>query len=72
MLFHRPSGLTHLVNGATAKLLREVLTEPRFVEDAAANLAATEGANAGPEFAADVQHLLARLEALGLVERVAA
>ena len=69
MLHHRPSGLTHLVNGVTASLLREVLAEARTVDAAAVELARREGSEIGAEFVGNVQQLVERLEALGLVER---
>lgn len=69
VLYHRPSGLTHLINEVTASLLREVLLEARTVDDAAVELAQREGAEMGAEFIDDVQFLVERLETLGLVER---
>jgi PqqD family protein of HPr-rel-A system len=69
VLYHRPSGLTHLVNDVTATLLREVLTTPCSVDAAAIELAAREGAEIGAEYVEDLLNLVERLEALGLVER---
>lgn len=71
-MFHAPSGQTHFVNGATARLLREVLVTPKTIELAAVELAAAEGAEPGPDFLPGVAELVERLEALGLVERVQA
>ena len=71
-VFHAPSGQTHFVNGATARLLREVLVTPKTIELAAFELAAAEGAEPGPDFLPGVAELVERLEALGLVERVQA
>ncbi len=72
VVFHRPSGLTHLVNASTAVLLREVLSTPRTIAEAAARLAESQGAVPAPDYADDVGGLMERLEFLGLVERAAA
>ena len=72
VLFHGRSGLTHLVNGATAVLLSEVLASPRTLESATEALASAQSACAGEHFLSEVAELIARLEMLGLVERVAA
>lgn len=72
VLFHGRSGLTHLVNGAAAVLLSEVLASPRTLESAVEALASTQNAQADEHFLSEVAGLIARLEMLGLVERVAA
>jgi PqqD family protein of HPr-rel-A system len=72
VLHHRASGLTHFVNLATAVLLRNVLAGPRTLDAAAHTLADAENAQADEGFVAEVVELIQRLEALGLVERVAA
>lgn len=72
VLFHAPSGLTHFVNVATAILLREVLAGPRSLDAAARDLAAAENAQVDEHFVAQVAELIQRLEALGLVKRIAA
>ena len=69
-LYHRPSGKTHFVNDATARLLQQVLLEPSDVEHVRFAL----GLPAGPAIDAgspdEIMALLQRLEALGLVARV--
>lgn len=68
-LFHRASGQTHFVNAATAFLLREVLTRPASLADITDALSAHPG-QVAPEFATQIDDLLARFEILGLVSRV--
>jgi PqqD family protein of HPr-rel-A system len=72
VLFHERSGLTHLVNSAAAVLLSKVLGSPRTLESAAEALASAQNAHADEHFLSEVAELIARLEMLGLVERVAA
>lgn len=72
VVFHRPSGLTHLVNPATADLLRHVLQKPCSMAEAASALARWQGAEAGPDYAVHVGELIARLAEVGLVERAGA
>jgi hypothetical protein len=61
-----------LVNSATAVLLRDVLASPRTLDAAADALAAAQNSDADEHFLSEVAGLIARLEMLGLVERVAA
>lgn len=74
VLFHRPSGRTHFVNAATAVLLQHVLAEPKNVEDASLELAASwpDGYSHSPALRRHVEELLVRLEELALVTRVPA
>jgi PqqD family protein of HPr-rel-A system len=72
VLFHAGSGLTHLINVATAVLLIEVLESPRTLYAAAEALAAAQSAHFDERFLFKVGELLARLETLGLVERITA
>lgn len=67
--YHRPSGKTHLLNAASAALLREILVSPRNADAAAEALAARESSSSDAAFAAHVAGLIERLEELGLVER---
>jgi PqqD family protein of HPr-rel-A system len=68
-VYHRPSGVTHFLNSATADLLKHVLAEPRTAHVAAEELASREGAIGDSAFFAAVAENLARLEHLGLIER---
>lgn len=72
VLFHRTSSLTHLVNVATVVLLREILVDPRTLDAAARALVIAQNAQADEHFLSELAELVQRLEALGLVERVAA
>ena len=72
VLFHAPSGQTHLVNDATAVLLCEVLAHPQALDEAASKLAAAQDSEADEQFLGEVGRLIHRLETLGLVERVPA
>lgn len=72
VLFHRTSGLTHLVNIATVVLLREVLAEPSTLDTAARALVTAQNAQADEHFLSELAELIQRLEGLGLVERVTA
>lgn len=68
VVYHRPSGKTHFLNTASARLLRDVLTVPRSAAAAAEALAASEQAAVAPEFLAAVAQSLVHLERLGLAE----
>ena len=72
VLFHGASGLTHLVNVATVVLLREILADPRTFDAAAGALVTAQNAQPDEHFRSELAELVQRLEALGLVERVAA
>jgi PqqD family protein of HPr-rel-A system len=69
VVYHKPSGKTHLLNAASAALLRRVLREPKDARAAADELAAEEGAVGDAGFLAAVAAALAQLEHLGLIER---
>lgn len=69
VLYHRPSGKTHLLNAASAALLRQVLLEPKDARSAARELADREGAEGHADFVDAVTAALAQLEHLGLIER---
>ena len=69
VLYHRPSGKTHFVNAATRQLLTQVLSEPRDLAAAAAELAGLQSVPFDADFVAQVGSLLQRCEELGLVRR---
>jgi PqqD family protein of HPr-rel-A system len=69
IVYHRPSGKTHFLNGASALLLKTVLLEPKTARVAAEELAACEQAVGDAEFFATVAESLEQLAHLGLVER---
>jgi PqqD family protein of HPr-rel-A system len=68
VLFHRRSGKTHFVNGATASLLRDILREPCDLDAIVARLAPGASGDEYAEIRAATLEQLWRLEELGLVE----
>jgi PqqD family protein of HPr-rel-A system len=66
VLFHLPSGKTHLMNAAAHRLLTEILTEPRDLEQITALLGDHPGAERDQQ-RSETFELLLRLEELGLV-----
>lgn len=69
VVYHRPSGKTHLMNHASSHLLRDILGEPMKLSEIASALAEGPGPQSG-EILDSLQALLKRFEQLGLVERV--
>jgi PqqD family protein of HPr-rel-A system len=69
VVFHRPSGKTHLLNDVGRHLLTQVLTEPRATEEVARILLDADGGYPDAEFVADVEGMLERYDQLGLVDR---
>ena len=68
VLFHEPSGKTHLINGATRWLLLEILNAPRGLEQIEAVLGEDWPQEEREARRAETQELLWRLEELGLVK----
>ncbi len=67
--YHRPSGITHFLNAASASLITELLNEPA---DAPTVARAFELANRGAdrqEHLVEIVAMLEHLEHLGLIER---
>jgi PqqD family protein of HPr-rel-A system len=71
VVYHHPSGKTHLLNAGSALLIQAVLRDPRTSEQAADELARLQDALSDPRFREHVSGLLARFAELGLVERLA-
>jgi PqqD family protein of HPr-rel-A system len=69
VVYHRPSGKTHLMNHASSRLLRDLLREPRRLVDIAEALAQGAGPQSD-EVLDSLQAMLKRFEQLGLVDRV--
>lgn len=68
-VYHRPSGKTHFLNEAGARLIDEILTRPRTIEEAARALAGcTDGEDCDPEYVRRVAEMIARLEQIGFVD----
>lgn len=70
-IHHVPSGKTHFVNHASVVLLYTVLQDAKSASAAAVDLALRSGIAETPEYLQQVAELIDRLDALGLVERVA-
>ena len=66
VMFHRPSGVTHLLNAASAELIREVLAVPRSIDEAASHLF---GQASLDEIGA-LEPMLEHFEELGLIGRL--
>lgn len=69
VVFHRPSGKTHLLNAASRHLLTSALTAPRGTDEVARVLAEADDAELDPQYVAEVEAMLDRFEQLGLVDR---
>jgi PqqD family protein of HPr-rel-A system len=67
-VYHRPSGKTHFINAATARLLRELLLCPLTVDEILPALLAAASPTEQEEILGTTGELLLRLEELGLVE----
>ena len=69
VVYHRPSGTTHLMNEASSDLLRDLLREPMSLAEIAAVFDA-ESASHSPEYVESLADMLKRFAQLGFVERV--
>jgi len=69
VVYHRPSGVTHLLNAPTIRLLTEVLVEPASFQEIAAAFRTDNESLDEAEFVGVLQDMLARLEHYGFVER---
>jgi PqqD family protein of HPr-rel-A system len=69
VVFHRPSGKTHLLNLAGYRLLTEILPSPATTAAIAARLANTSSDAPDPLDERAVNEMLVRFEYLGLVDR---
>jgi PqqD family protein of HPr-rel-A system len=69
VLYHRPSGTTHLINDASYRLLTELLNEPRDFPSIAKFFESTEVQFDSAEYVSRMAAMLDRLEHLGLIER---
>lgn len=66
--YHRPSGLTHLVNAATVMLVTVLLTDALDADTIARSFAPDRDAS-WAEHLSGIVAMLERLEQLGLIER---
>ena len=69
IVFHRPSGLTHVLNGAMFHLLDSILREPAGLSAAMDRLSDMGGDQASCVTRGQMIDLILRLEHLGLVRR---
>jgi PqqD family protein of HPr-rel-A system len=69
VVFHRPSGKTHLLNRAGYRLLTDILQRPATSSEIAARLANSSGDGADTPDEVAVRDMLLRFEYLGLVYR---
>ena len=70
VVYHHPSGKTHLLNAGSVALLQDVLTSPLDPVAAAETLASLQGGLADDRLRGHVADLLARFDELGLVTSV--
>ena len=71
VVYHRPSGLTHLLNPASVYLLTDVLVEARSFDEVVDSFV-PEGEQTDPQqFREQIMEILMRLEYFGLLETVA-
>ena len=70
VVYHRPSGMTHLLNGASVALLADILLEPRTLDEVV-EIFLPEGPDTDrAKFRVEFSAILTRLESFGLLERV--
>ena len=68
IVFHRPSGKTHLLNPVSESLLTDILREPIPIDAIVAALGGVPGpSEAG--YLSEIREMLYRFEELGLVVR---
>jgi PqqD family protein of HPr-rel-A system len=70
VVFHEPSGKTHFLNAATARLLRELLGEPQYIGQVVAALSAGQDEADQQTIRETTEEMLLRLEDLGLVQAI--
>lgn len=68
IVYHRPSGMTHLLNGVSVRLLADFLLEPKDTDEIAGFFMPGNEDVVAEEFRAQFLDVLARLEYFGLVE----
>lgn len=70
VLYHRPSGKTHVMNDAGVALLNELLSEPTSLAEVLGVFRVDSAGVDEQEFVDSMATLLLRLEEFGLVDRV--
>ena len=69
IVYHRPSGITHFLNAASALLLRDLLVEPSDASYVARAFAPATSDAAWDEHLEEITDMLLHLERLGLILR---
>ena len=68
--YHRPSGITHFLNAASAALITELLVEPSDAATVAHAFESAIGDSDWDEHLEEIVAMLVHLEHLGLIRRV--
>jgi len=69
VIYHRPSGKTHLLNEAGYRLLTELLLEPKDLATIAAEYDPGHQKTSSDDYLERITHMLRRLEQFGLIDR---
>ena len=69
VIYHRPSGKTHLLNDASCRLLRDLLQEPMDLAAIAAEFEPGQDGSQSDDYLERMASMLRRLEQLGLIQR---
>jgi PqqD family protein of HPr-rel-A system len=69
VIYHRPSGKTHLLNEAGYRLLTELLLEPKDLATIAAEYDPGHQMTSSGDYLQRMRQMLRRLEQFGLIER---
>ncbi len=67
--YHRPSGITHFLNAASALLITELLVEPADAAAVATAFEAAQGDAGWEQHLEEITTMLVHLEHLGLIRR---
>ena len=67
IVYHKPSGKTHLVNALSRQLIAQILTTPLTTDEIARTLATELCIECSEQHVANIAGLLDRLDELGLV-----
>jgi len=67
IVYHKPSGKTHLVNALSRELIEQILTTPLSTDEIAGTLATELGIECTELHVANIAGLLKRLDELGLI-----
>jgi len=69
VVYHRPSGKTHLLNDASSRLLRELLQKPMDLATIAAEFEPGQAESPSDDYLERMASMLRRLDQLGLIQR---